>query len=185
MIPAIRRYFAEMRYIPKPFLRQGVVLPDLDRRASFVGRLLPAAAIRQASRIQILDDFIGAGWALVGIDFDNALARIPDSAFWRDLNASSIVLYPRGSRMNFVPIDDSLDAVFRIHRGEWLIVRPDRIVAAAVSADGLSTIERDLANQLSFRAETEAPLLESEITTPSTKQADVWVDVVSTAMKFQ
>ncbi len=147
-IPAIRRYFAEMRYIPKPFLRTGVVLPDGGRNAGFVGRLLPTAAIRTGSRIMLIDDFIGAGWALVGVDLDKATSKIPDSPFWRDLNAASIVVHPRGTGMNFVPMDDAMDPVFAAHRGEWLIVRPDRIVAAAVPASEFASAERDLAECL-------------------------------------
>jgi hypothetical protein len=38
--------------------------------------------------------------------------------------------------------DDRFDDVFTAHRGQWLIVRPDRIVAAAVDAGSFHDITR-------------------------------------------
>lgn len=181
-IPAIRRYFAEMRYIPKPFLKTGVVLPDRNRATSFVGRLMPAAAIREGSRIMLLDDFIGAGWALVGIDLPKAASPPPAGALWRGLDATSIVLRPRGTGMSFVPVDDTFDPVFAAHRGEWLIVRPDRIVAAAVPVSELASAEHDLAGRL--HVASRPAVAERRNAAASVKPADVEVEAMATSMKF-
>ena len=130
----------------------------------------------------LLDDFIGAGWALVGIDLPKAASPPPAGALWRGLDATSIVLRPRGTGMSFVPVDDTFDLVFAAHRGEWLIVRPDRIVAAAVPVSELASAEHDLAGRL--HVASRPAVAERRNAAASVKPADVEVEAMATSMKF-
>jgi 3-(3-hydroxy-phenyl)propionate hydroxylase len=142
LIPPIARYVRDMRYIPKPFLNQGLVATHTrNGEASLVGRLLPMAQIRNDKADSRLDDILGPGFAIVGIEADGVPAGLHD-ALWYALNARAVTVWHaprRGAEEErgvpaFATADHRFDEVFAAHRGQWLIVRPDRIVAAAVDS---------------------------------------------------
>jgi 3-(3-hydroxy-phenyl)propionate hydroxylase len=142
LLPPIARYVRDMRYIPKPFLEQGLVAPHTrSGEASLVGRLLPLPQIRSGNAIVPLDDVLGPGFAIVGIEPVSAPPNLRD-ALWYALSAQVATIWRRrrtdveaGRGVQACEVADGrFDAVLAAHRGEWLIVRPDRIVAAAVEA---------------------------------------------------
>jgi 3-(3-hydroxy-phenyl)propionate hydroxylase len=144
-IPSIHRYFAEMRYIPKQLLRTGIVCHDAARKqASMVGRLLPVPEVRTGAATQLLDDVIGPGWALVGVDLAPAARSAGDDPLWRELGATRTTVAASGRVADAVTQDGRFDEVFAAHAGEWLVVRPDRIIAAAARPQHLGNIASQL-----------------------------------------
>jgi 3-(3-hydroxy-phenyl)propionate hydroxylase len=141
LFPPIARYVRDMRYIPKPFLDKGLVASHTrSDETSLVGGLLPLPQIRNGHAIVPLDDILGHGFAIVGIEPIGSSAGVRD-ALWDALGAQVATVWrerPEDEAASGVPAfqiaDDRFDAVFTSHRGQWLIVRPDRIVAAAGEA---------------------------------------------------
>lgn len=148
-IPPVARYVRDMRYIPKPFLDQGLVAPHTRTgEASLVGRLLPLPGARSGSAVVPLDDLLGSGFAILGVEPANPPLGVRDP-LWHAVNAR-VAAVRRGrveaGKERGVPtveiVDDRFDEVFAAHRGQWLIVRPDRIVAAAVDAGSFQEVTR-------------------------------------------
>lgn len=144
LAPPLRRYVAEMRYIPKPFLRQGIVLnPGARGEGSCVGRVLPHPYVLRDGKKLLLDDVIGPNWAVLGIRPADPSPAGLGHALWRELRATILVIdAPRGAldrARNGIALalgdDPRFDNLVRAHAGLWLVVRPDRIVAAAVRGD--------------------------------------------------
>lgn len=163
-IPSIRRYFAEMRYIPKPFLQKGVVVnPPARRDGSIVGRLLPAPEVRAADKTGLLDDVIGPGWALVGVNIPRAEKR-PASPLWDDLEVSWTTIAAAGGDADATLLDGRFDEILAVHSGEWLLVRPDRIVAAAGRADELPHLVGKLAAILTLGRSDAGAFQQKELT---------------------
>jgi len=137
LVPALRRYVAEMRYIPKPALRTGIVV-DAGGEGS-VGRVLPNPFVRHAAGRRRLDDAAGAGWLLLGVEDAFGVAPAPaDASAIDDLAArrftirrAASALAERDDATVLIVDDERFAEVFAAHGGAWLVVRPDRIVAAA------------------------------------------------------
>jgi len=145
LVPAATRYIREMKYIPKPFLRSRLVRPadEKGRPDELVGRINPNPAVRQDGRDRLLDDALGFGFALVGVDASRAdLARASEIA--ERLSASCVIVTrgpsaPGGTSTNAHDLaptvlsvtDQRYDGVFKSYDGQWLLIRPDRIIACA------------------------------------------------------
>lgn len=149
--PLTGPYITGMRYIPRAVLREGIVIRrPAEARGSFVGRMLPQPVVRTAGGDDVLlDEVLGPAFALVGIDCgDLDLRPALEREHWKGLGTRwvSVVRPTAGSS----PMTDGSvalgDARFgtlsKVHRGEVLLVRPDRYVAAAVPPDGLADLER-------------------------------------------
>jgi 3-(3-hydroxy-phenyl)propionate hydroxylase len=149
LFPPVARYVRDMRYIPKPFLRDGLIAAQTrNGEGSFVGRLLPLPAVHDGRNELPLDDVLGSGFAILGVDPDVLPVSVRDP-LWYALGARLAVV-SRGAgeavRTSGVAtaavVDSRFDNVFAAHRGQWLIVRPDRIVAAAVDAASFQPVTR-------------------------------------------
>lgn len=157
LVPPLRRYVAEMRYIPRPFLRHGIVLPaHAQGRGSFVGRVLPHPYVVRDGKSVLLDDVIGANWAVIGVLTGNTPPPGLGHALWHDVGAVVVTIDRRGGGLDSGRIagsvslgdDPRFNDVITAHGGEWLIVRPDRIVAAAVRPEDLEGAARSIASLL-------------------------------------
>jgi 3-(3-hydroxy-phenyl)propionate hydroxylase len=141
LFPPVTRYVRDMRYIPKPFLQDGLIAAQTrNGEGSFVGRLLPLPVVRDGGTEGPLDDLLGTGFAILGIEPGVLPAGVRDP-LWYALGAQVVAVSRvagEAERTLGVPtapvIDTRFDEVFSAHRGQWLIVRPDRIVAAAADA---------------------------------------------------
>ncbi len=93
----------------------------------------PQPAVRRDGRDVLLDEVLGAGFALVGLDTDPA-ARLSPAArgFWTSVGVRAVRLDPA---------DGAAAAWFRRHRARVAVVRPDRYVLAACEGPGLPTLE--------------------------------------------
>ncbi len=67
---AMRAYFGEMKYKPKPKFDKGFLVPSAQ---PLVGRLLPQPLVRQADGADVLlDDALPSGFILLGVDLTEA-----------------------------------------------------------------------------------------------------------------
>lgn len=134
IFPPTRRYLEEMRYMPKPVMRDGLVAhTDRDRDDGITGRLLPRCSFiaSDAQRV-LLDDLVGHRFALVGLAVaEHELAAAADHPLWHDLEPV-VVSLPVGA-------DQAADALLRAHGGKIVALRPDGFVAGAAPASEFAT----------------------------------------------
>jgi 3-(3-hydroxy-phenyl)propionate hydroxylase len=153
--PSIKRYIAQMKYIPKPFLRAGLVLgvPTRDER-TVLGHILPQPDVRNLDGTpQLLDKLVGPNFAVLAIEPDTTkpISGV-DHPLWRTLGTQFLSLHwsvsPPPAIVGFRPlrvVSPHFDHVLERHRGRFLIVRPDRLVAAIVGAADLEDAANTLA----------------------------------------
>jgi 3-(3-hydroxy-phenyl)propionate hydroxylase len=158
VIPPVRRFIRDMRYVPPNTTRSNLVLGE--RGAA--GLPIPNPTLVGGAK---LDDRLGPGFALVAI----ATGAWPGLAgqqhpLWARLGATRVVLRPKGAtsagevRPDAITVaDEHFDRVFASDPGRWLLVRPDRIVAASVSFDGLGQLADQYAKRLGAEVDVLQP----------------------------
>jgi 3-(3-hydroxy-phenyl)propionate hydroxylase len=144
----------------------GIVLANGDAsKAGFLGRVLPNPWVEMDYRPRLLDKLLGHEFAIVGID-PETLPRGLDHPLWSALQARAVVLLKEPEAAASVKVaeearqsslavarvvDDRLDRVREAHAGKWLVLRPDRIVAAIASVNELGAVAEALANRLGWQ----------------------------------
>jgi 3-(3-hydroxy-phenyl)propionate hydroxylase len=136
-----RRWLEEMRYRPSTQLMTGLLISgdDHDR----VGSLLEQPVVFDvgAHRAAPLDQVLGRGWSLLGVDTDEAgwaatlatpLVDLRPRLVSVGLDDISPPLVP--GRSSVADYDGRLQSVFGSSRGRFLLVRPDRVIAAEFAA---------------------------------------------------
>jgi 3-(3-hydroxy-phenyl)propionate hydroxylase len=129
-----RDYFEHMRYRPSQRYTAGAVLPDSGRP---VGVPIPQPRVfdSETHRTALLDEVTGSGWTLLAVDVpaaEHQSAR--DLVSWLDPYFARVVTderLPSDGAPTLVDLDGGLDAAFAAYRGAFVLVRPDRFVAAA------------------------------------------------------
>jgi 3-(3-hydroxy-phenyl)propionate hydroxylase len=137
LLPRLQAYFAQMKYKPKPFYRDGFLAADRFGLA-ITGRMLPQPRVETAGgRTMLLDDLLGRGFALVayGPNAQATLAGLDMGMAWMrrvallpsDMNpdpASSEGIWARDAGQLFETfLSGAHDLV--------MLVRPDRYIAVA------------------------------------------------------
>lgn len=149
LFPPARTYFAEMKYKPKPRFASGFLVRSEDRRAArLIGRLFPQPELEQANQTALLDDFLGAGFALLALPQTrlDVFEKLP-AELWDPLRIQRVAVRTSGDE-TAAPTDV---AILRDPTGTFansmkdvppglLLIRPDRYVAAFLRA---GQIERD------------------------------------------
>lgn len=132
LIPAVRRYFSQMRYMPKPFIREGLIIPGEHGKQSSAGRVLPRWELSGANgRMCSVDDFSRLGWLLIGIETDAASVRAAaQTAPWATLEAGTLSITQTGAtgfdaRLISTRGKDDFDRM----KGSIIALRPDNIIA--------------------------------------------------------
>ncbi|KUN58552.1 bifunctional 3-(3-hydroxy-phenyl)propionate/3-hydroxycinnamic acid hydroxylase [Streptomyces griseorubiginosus] len=141
-IPPARRYLTEMRYRPDTRLRAGAVLPTDGAGSGLVGTMLPQPRVLHGPhhRPARLDDILGQGWSLLGIGVDDtdwatvARADIPEATAV-DVFLDDRTPRDRAGRTGIADADGRLDALLAGLTGSFVLVRPDRFVAAVFTPD--------------------------------------------------
>ncbi len=155
-IPGLRDYIAEMRFKPQARFRSGFLLGDRAAERA-VGRLAPnPMLLAEDGTLQRFDQIAGDGFSIVAFDRD-ASRRFPiaRSALWDALKARFVLVLP-GERTPFAVAGrtEATDI-----RGEFarllgkaskriLVIRPDRIVAAAFDPADVPLVEKELMHLL-------------------------------------
>ncbi|SPF02803.1 bifunctional 3-(3-hydroxy-phenyl)propionate/3-hydroxycinnamic acid hydroxylase [Streptomyces sp. MA5143a] len=149
--PPGRRYLTEMRYRPDTRVRAGAVVRTEGPGRELVGTMLPQPRVlrEQDHRLTRLDDVLGAGWSLLGIgvtDADwSAVGRtgIPDATAV-DVFLDDRAPRDRAGRVGIADADGRLDALLTRLTGSFVLVRPDRLVAAVFTPDRAGLVGTEL-----------------------------------------
>ena len=143
--PAIRDYFAQMKYKPKPRFRQGLLLPDgRSKRVTSVGRLIPQPAVKTRAGERRLDDVLGDGFALlVFLDDISLFERSIPHASFRAISARRVLVSETLFQSQYagsveVITDPTLSLIRGLDcaKGRIFVVRPDRYVLGAFAPAG-------------------------------------------------
>ena len=132
-----RRYLSEMRFRPPTRLTAGAVVTLPHGPQRLVGTLLPQPRVLHGDHhtIQRLDDVLGQRWSLLGIDLPDAVWTQADQALLPAGTQVDVALddrapRPRHGRTAIADLDRRLEAALYGLSGHFVLVRPDRIVAA-------------------------------------------------------
>ncbi len=154
-LPNVRDYILQLRFKPMPRYTEGLVYhPVAPGKASVVGRMFLQSFVETRGRQRLrLDDAIGNGFAVIGVNVDPALhMSAEDRAFWEALGARIVQVNKSRSGGRFAPptsegtlLLDDVDGKFR----DWsldrpqeqiIVLRPDRYVGAVCTRDGLGAV---------------------------------------------
>ena len=158
-LPGIRDYILQLRFKPMPRYVQGIVVHRGPiGRGSAVGRMFMQPRVETADRRTLrLDDAIGNGFAVIGVNVDPARHMASgDLEFWNGLGARIVqVNKSRLGGRHLVPpssgtlLLDDVEGGFR----DWLmerpaqeiiVLRPDRYVAAICRRSEIGEVTREL-----------------------------------------
>ncbi len=169
LVPGIRRYFREMRYLPKPLLRHGLIARGADEDAnSLTGRIIPRIGLRaQSGERAFIDDLAGPGFALLGLQVEaTALAGAAAHPLWAALAAKQLLINElpdtlRMAALAFTVDDDAGRALLARYRGKILVLRPDRYVAGIAAPAGFEALS-DRLEEILGRATTIEPKVDAQ-----------------------
>lgn len=154
-LPNVRDYILQLRFKPMPRYTEGLVVHDGPiGKGSPVGRMFMQPRVETPDRRKLrLDDAIGNGFAVIGVNYDPAsVLGEEEHSFWQRAGGKFVqVSKSRSGGAHFkVPANgtlllDDVDGGFRDWLSdrpaeEFIVLRPDRYVA------GVST--RSRANEL-------------------------------------
>lgn len=155
-----RRYLSEMRYRPSAHLQAGAVarLGQGDDEY-LVGRALPQPRVLSGRgyRLTRLDDVLAAGWVILGIGVTDADwetldgARLPGGTRL-DVMLADRAPQERQGRLAIADADGQLEALFGALPGRFVLVRPDRVVAAVFTASRTAEVAAALRHHLAVPA---------------------------------
>jgi 3-(3-hydroxy-phenyl)propionate hydroxylase len=138
LFPPVRRYFREMRYMPKPRLSAGLIVARGQDDASPVGRMFPRPAlVNDDGPHASFDALIGNGFALVGVNVSpEAVTEAARHPLWDKLQPTLISLsyndghFPSARGIHVYRVADAFSkAALADYDGRIAVVRPDRYVA--------------------------------------------------------
>jgi 3-(3-hydroxy-phenyl)propionate hydroxylase len=159
LVPAGRRYLCEMRYRPKAVHAQGVVSHAGGAARQMVGTLLPQPWVipEPSLRPQRLDEVLGSRLTLLGVDVEpREWDEVQAIAARRGLPAMrgiDVVLEDRlptasGQRTAIADADGVLEEAMAPARGKFVLVKPDRYVAAVFAAGEAGAVASELSKWL-------------------------------------
>ena len=154
-LPSVRKYFREMRYVPRPFLKQGVLVADPAHDDGITGRIVPRLNLLAADARELSIDHAAGSWfALVGLDVPLAeLQRAARVSPWQDLQPRLVALVGERAAEDretetYRMADERGRAFLERNRGRVMIVRPDRYVAGCAPIDGFGSLGSQFARRL-------------------------------------
>jgi 3-(3-hydroxy-phenyl)propionate hydroxylase len=133
--PNGRSYFEHMRYRAKGAFESGLFVPGGIRAGSTIAQ--PRVFDMKCSQIVLLDEVLGRDWSLIGVDVSGGdwgavepiVARARAVAVHIPL-ADHMPSDPSGTR-TVLDFDGRLDREFRGFANRFLLIRPDRVIAAS------------------------------------------------------
>lgn len=182
--PYWRAFLERMEYRPSPDIDYGLVV-DADASGTAGTTVAqPFCFSMSLHRVCRLDEAIGPGWSLLGVDVPDAtLNQLP--ALGHPLSALPVAVVttdrnPRAGEATQVVVDfdGGLSRAFAAHSGQCLLVRPDRVVAARWPATAMSEGRDAIASLVAgHNRATSSP------TEPD--RCPIWVDHVDGAPSHQ
>ena len=149
--PGGRAYFEEMRYRPAARFDDGLVLDPGTHPliGTQVGQ--PLVFDLENREMVLLDRVLGDGWALLGVDVGDrwwtpargAAARVVPVAISIPLDES--MADARNGVRVVIDLDGALTREVGDARGCFVLVRPDRVVAAVIRPDALAHLRTEVA----------------------------------------
>jgi 3-(3-hydroxy-phenyl)propionate hydroxylase len=166
-VPSVRRYFAEMRYLPKRPLTSGFLSrPGEPPKQSLLGKVFPRLEFESADKQSVsFDRLAGSDFMLVGIGLSPEEMRSSAShPLCRSFGARALAVELAGPPPSG---DDLIEGVtllgkdarerLSVHIGDVLLIRPDRYVAAAVPVGEAATAFDDLRQKFEPIRRTSTP----------------------------
>lgn len=159
LFPGTRHYLEAMRFRPVARYREGFVhVAGHDTLRDLVGVQLPQPRVYTGDyELVRLDDALGPGFSLLGVDVAEAAWAGLDPGLER-LAPSRIELalgdrMPRAAqgRRACTDADGQLESFFRAMSGHFVLVRPDRFIAAIFTAAESGRVMGELATFLGAR----------------------------------
>lgn len=149
--PEGRDYFEHMRYRPKSEFRSGLIVPGAG-----AGALIHQPRVFDITRGAMveLDDALGDGWALLGVDVDDSAWGAATTvgaligAVEVNLLLDGDIPARSGERRVVVDYDGSAERGFSSSAGRFVLVRPDRVAAAVWEPAASDRIGRAVASWL-------------------------------------
>lgn len=137
-VPAGRRYLSELRFWPPPRYADGFFVPDAGSGRGLAGTLLPQPDVFLPDGGSApLDDVLGPGYALLAVDVvGDAGLGLADHALWKRLAPRRVRVllddrFPADREWpTIADRDGALRAALHDAAGRYVLVRPDRFVAA-------------------------------------------------------
>lgn len=145
-----RRYLEDMRYRPPQHYTDGLVVAG--DQPSLVGVPLgqPLAFDTNSHRVCRLDDILGDGWAVVGVDLtdDDWTGLDGLRRTFAPVTAAVVTadVLPASGHRVLLDVDGALKRELGSYTGRFVLLRPDRFVAAAwrppITADIVAELSR-------------------------------------------
>lgn len=159
-LPSMRDYILQMKFKPLPHYERGIVDHSNAGGKSMVGRMMVQPRVADAEdRAMLLDDAIGKGFAIIGINEDPAAQlTAEDKDYFRQIGTIVQINRSRRGKVGWSAdpdtlVLDDLDGVFRdlllkYPKQRFYILRPDRYVFAVCDRHELSASVKRLRAQL-------------------------------------
>lgn len=171
-LPAVKRYFLEMRFKPMPQYTKGALTPVENSKTSPVGRMfIQPKVVTESGETQLLDDVIGSRFAFVAWGSDPLWGLSVDQVqAWRALGVCFIQVLPEVQLKAGREVPEGVirvgDCTGRLK--EWFgrypvsiaLLRPDRFVGAVAIPQTIGQASDTLLRALAARpqAAAQAPL---------------------------
>lgn len=148
IVPGVHRYLSQMRFITPPDYSNGVaVRPSGVEKAlaGWVGLALSQPTVADASGDQSgLDSHLGSGWAVLALGPAQGDAFSGLDPYWSGLQARQIRLLSRAAAAvaagDLVDRTGSLAGAVELAETHYVVVRPDKYVAAVFTVAGESRV---------------------------------------------
>lgn len=145
-----RHYFEQMQYRPRVRATAGLVVPS--RSSGIVGTAIaqPRVFDTGVHQPRMLDDVIGDGWAVIGVGvsrdgWDDATAVVrPTRAVRLHVPVGDHLPSRLGGAIVLLDLDGGLNREFQVQAGTFLLVRPDRMVAAEWAEGAAAEVARNV-----------------------------------------
>ncbi|MEV6362209.1 bifunctional 3-(3-hydroxy-phenyl)propionate/3-hydroxycinnamic acid hydroxylase [Nocardia asteroides] len=136
-VPRSRHYLEHLKYLPRPTFRTGVLVRDGSITDDLVGSPIDQPDILFPNgSIGRLDDVMGSDFTLLGVDVDPNDWAVVEAAFETlPMQSANVVLGDRRPRSDADPravgdADGELERLLSPATGKFVLIRPDRYVAA-------------------------------------------------------
>jgi 3-(3-hydroxy-phenyl)propionate hydroxylase len=155
LFPGIRRYFREMRHLPKPYFAAGLLVPDGRDGASLLGRIMPRLRLEGKKQGNVtIDELAGNAHALIGVEVDSkVLHEAATHPLWHALQTVCLAISldkEKQDEESFVCSDDGMKRMLDIYVGKIIVVRPDRYVAGIAEPKRFKQLSNELLEKYSL-----------------------------------